>query len=66
MKNITKGYDSTYDDRNDYSCGRNRSVYCKYSSTCHRYPVKNERKIDIKKAAAPTKVSCFLMLYFRL
>ncbi len=52
MENITKGYASTYDDRNDYSCGRNYSVCCKYSGTCNRHPVANEEEIDIKKAAS--------------
>ena len=58
MENLTKGYASTYDDRNDYSCGRNYSLCCKHNCACNRHPVKNEKEIDIKKATAPTKVSC--------
>ena len=60
MENITKGYASTYDDRNDYSCGGNHSVCCKYSCTCNRHPSANEEEIDIKKSSPHSpKLSCF-------
>lgn len=60
MENITKGYESTYDDRNDYSCGWNCSFGCKYSRASNRHLLADEEKVDIKKAASSPKLSCFL------
>ena len=60
MENITKGYVSTYDDRNDYSCGGNHSVCCKYSCTCNRHLAANEEEIDVKKAAPRQGKAAFL------
>ena len=59
MENLVKGYESTYDARSN-SNYRNCGIYYRYNCPHNRYYYKNE-KIGIKKAAAPTKVSCFLI-----
>lgn len=56
MENLTKGYECTYDARSD-SNYRNCSICYRYNCPHNRYSHKTE-KIGIKKAAAPTKVSC--------
>ena len=59
MENITKGYASTYDDRNDYPSGRNYSICCKHDCACNGSPVAKKKEIDIKKATAPRQgVGC--------
>ena len=59
MENLTKGYEGTYDARSN-SNYRNRGIRYRYNCPHNRY-LHEEEKIGIKKAAAPTKVSCFLI-----
>lgn len=60
MENLTKGYESTYDARSN-SNYQNRGICYRYNCPYNRYSHETE-KIGIKKAAAPTKVSCFLII----
>lgn len=59
MENITKGYYCTYDARNLRSRDWYLRITVQHIRAIKRYPVQT-RKVDIKKAAAPAKVSCFL------
>ena len=60
MENLTKGYESTYDARSN-SNYRNHGICYRHNCPYNRYSHETE-KISIKKAAAPTKVSCFLII----
>ena len=58
MENLTKGYECTYDARDnrfDYSCNRRGNFCCEHNSTHYRASLKSE-EVDIKKAAPSPKV----------
>lgn len=62
MENLTEGYESTYDTRIN-SNQQNHAICYRYNCPHNRYLYENA-KLDIKKAAAPTKpkLAAFLII----